>query len=133
MGSSPDSLEFGFETPFPVRCTFYENRLHVLFRLLTFFVQREFPTIWAQPARQDRGVRKEYRATSLQLFRPQSSYIPRVPQCLSPRRNWDSSTPSPFEVLYFLLDILHTGTFKPPPRSFKYSSVCLIHLMFVPY
>ncbi len=25
----------------------------------------------------------------------QSTYIPRVPQCMSPRRNWDSPTPSP--------------------------------------
>jgi hypothetical protein len=26
---------------------------------------------------------------------PQSTYIYRVPQCISPRRNWDSPNPSP--------------------------------------
>jgi hypothetical protein len=28
------------------------------------------------------------------VFKPQSTYIYRVPQCMSPRRNWDSPTPS---------------------------------------
>ncbi len=29
---------------------------------------------------------------------PQSTYIPRVPQCVSRRRNWDPPTPSPASV-----------------------------------
>ncbi len=35
----------------------------------------------------------------------QSTYVPRVPQCLSPRRNWDSPTPLPL-----------ANVSAPPPR-----------------
>ncbi len=35
----------------------------------------------------------------------QGTYLPRVPQCLSPRWNWDSPTPSP------------TSECTPPPRT----------------
>ncbi len=34
-------------------------------------------------------------STAVSYVIVQSTYIPRVPQCLSPRPNWDSPTPSP--------------------------------------
>jgi hypothetical protein len=43
--------------------------------------------------------------TSVTFF-PQSRYVPRVPQCLSPRPNWDSPTPSPASECA-----------SPPPRN----------------
>jgi hypothetical protein len=44
----------------------------------------------------------------------QSTYIPRVPQCRSPRLNWDSPTPSP------------TSECAPPPPGTKggYTVAC---------
>jgi hypothetical protein len=34
------------------------------------------------------------------LYKAQSTYIPRVPQCPSPRRNWDPPSPLPQASLY---------------------------------
>jgi hypothetical protein len=43
-------------------------------------------------------------STSYVAYQAQSTYIPRVPQCLSPRPNWDPPPPLPQESV------------SPPPR-----------------
>ncbi len=133
LGSSPNSLESSSETPFQVPYLF-EDLLHVLFRLLTFFVQREFPAIWTKPARQDRGVREEYteRLHSNYLDHEAHIYLEYHSVCPLVGIGPPPLLLSNFYSV-FLLDIWHTRTSKPPPRSFKYSSVCLIHLMFVAF
>jgi hypothetical protein len=55
-----------------------------------FFNVFPFPVCKAQLI----GDWLENRRGAPNCFEPQSTYIHRVTQCMSPRRNWDSPTPS---------------------------------------
>jgi hypothetical protein len=63
----------------------------------SFRIPRQFPGSWT-PGQWT--VDSGHPANYIRYTLPQSTYIYWAPQCMSPRRNWDSPNPSPAKRVY---------------------------------